>query len=414
MTTLELSYEDKRKCEREVLASLFNKFNELSVEMGLSNLQNVHTPYFLCDEMIKKLEEHGGTLKNKTFAVFNFEFIDVLVNVFGVPKENITFFTDNDLKIGLVVNHYNGVNVMKKNFDKDSLMAKNPWGGKTFDCVILNPPYQSDKGSKDVIWDKFVHKSILMIKDNGFLVAIHPSNWRSIKGAQKGLQKELLSNHLHYLEMHDIQDGRETFGVDTRYDWYVMQLGKNHATTKIVCQDIETNINISEMEFIPSGNFDYVKKMIAKTGEKKCEVLFSYSAYEKRQEWMNETSSDYFKYPCVYSILKNGKVNLIYSSTKNNGHFGIPKLICGAGANPTSFIDNLGEYGMTQWAFGIVDEEKNLSLIQKALNTKKFMELNKSMYLVGTQGIPLADYRILPYFRKDFWKEFVNEDGTEK
>ncbi len=183
MTAHELSYEDKRKCEREVLASLFNKFNELSVEMGLSNLQNVHTPYFLCDEMIKKLEEYGGTLKNKTFAVFNFEFIDVLVNVFGVLKENITFFTDNDLKIGLVVNHYNGVNVMKKNFDKESLMEKNPWGGKTFDCVILNPPY---KGSMHL---NFLQKAIDLTTKEGHVLCIHPSTWLFMGNKEEKTQK---------------------------------------------------------------------------------------------------------------------------------------------------------------------------------------------------------------------------------
>jgi hypothetical protein len=116
-----------------------------------------------------------------------------------------------------------------------------------------------------------------------------------------------------------------------------------------------------------------------------------------------------FKYPCVYSVGKNDTPNIHYSSVNNKGHFGIPKLIAGTGVSPYCFIDYTGEYGMTQFAYGIVDSVENLEKIKKVLESEEFQKINLATKFVTTQGHSIANHRILSLFRKDFWKEFIND-----
>jgi hypothetical protein len=82
--------------------------------------------------------------------------------------------------------------------------------------------------------------------------------------------------------------------------------------------------------------------------------------------------------------------------------FNIPKVVFGSGA--TGFIvDKNGDYGMTQWATGIVDDIENLENIVKVLNSDKF----KDIILATSVSKCEINRKILKYFKKDFWKEFI-------
>ena len=83
--------------------------------------------------------------------------------------------------------------------------------------------------------------------------------------------------------------------------------------------------------------------------------------------------------------------------------FGVKKVIFGSGA--TGFIvDKTGEYGMTQWATGIADDNlENLDGIARALNSIGF----KDFILSTSVSKAEINRKILKYFNKDFWKEFV-------
>ncbi len=79
--------------------------------------------------------------------------------------------------------------------------------------------------------------------------------------------------------------------------------------------------------------------------------------------------------------------------------FGIPKVIFASGA--TGFIvDSKGEFGLTQWATGIVDEPENLEKIISCITNVKFQDIAKATS-VGKAEI---NRKILKYFRKDFYK----------
>ena len=82
-------YEEKRK--RVVWRDAYKKFcNGYIDEL---NLQNVFTPYELCNDIIGKLEEYSGKLREKDwkYLVLNLEFVEILMYNYGVEAKNITF-----------------------------------------------------------------------------------------------------------------------------------------------------------------------------------------------------------------------------------------------------------------------------------------------------------------------------------
>jgi hypothetical protein len=233
---------------------------------------------------------------------------------------------------------------------------------------------------------------------NGYLLFVNPSLWRQ---PEHPLQTLMKSKQIIYLEIHDENDGLKTFNCNTRYDVYLIQNKPYEINTTIKTQKSEIiNINLTEWEFIPNFDFEIIEKII--TGKEKINILHSESKYEVRRPHMSHNKTDDFKYPCIYSINRSNELSFKWSNTTEKGMFNIPKVIFGSGA--TGFIiDEKGEYGLTQWATGIVDDVENLENIVKALNSNKF----KNIILATSVSKAEINRKILKYFKKDFWKEFI-------
>ena len=284
--------------------------------------------------------------------------------------------------------------------------------GKKFDVVMGNPPYQAEKHRVKatnkgtcgtIIWDQFVYKGIELTKDNGYLCFVHPAGWRRPNKNTIALYHAMTSLQMDYLEMHSIRDGESVFGACTQYDWYVLKNCPNSGTTMVKGQDGNVcQIDLRDWPVLPNSQFDTIKGILAKDGEPKCEILHSYSAYETRSDWISEVQCGLFQHPCVYSLPQKG-IQLKYSNTKTNGHFGVPKVIFSNGAASQVIIDKDGKYGLTQFAYGIVDDVENLPKIKKAMESKKFVDLCGSFRFT----LDKYDDDFISLFRKDFWKEFV-------
>ena len=118
---------------------------------------------------------------------------------------------------------------------------------------------------------------------------------------------------------------------------------------------------------------------------------------------MSSKKTTEYKYPCCYTITLNNGMNLYYSSTNENGYFKSPKVIWSNGLGTYPIIDLNGEFGLTQFSYGIIDKKKNLDKIKKALESDKFIELFSYCKFTNNK----YDYKVISTFKKDFYKEFI-------
>jgi len=227
---------------------------------------------------------------------------------------------------------------------------------------------------------------------------VNPSLWRQ---PEHPLQKLMKSKQIIYLEIHDEKDGLKTFKCNTRYDVYLIQNKPYEVNTTIKTQKDETiSVDLKEWDFIPNYNFEIIERIIK--GDEKINILHSESKYEVRRPHMSHNKTDTHKYPCIYSVNRSNELSFKWSNTNEKGMFDVPKVIFGSGA--TGFIvDKKGEYGLTQWATGIVDDIDKLENIAKVLNSNKF----KDIILATSVSKAEINRKILKYFKKDFWKEFI-------
>ena len=107
---------------------------------------------------------------------------------------------------------------------------------------------------------------------------------------------------------------------------------------------------------------------------------------------------------CIYTINSKNQIKHRYSSI-NKGHIGMSKLMWSNGRIKSigSVIDKEGKYGLTCFAYGIVDNPENLENLKKVFDSYEFRRLME--YCAVCQLT--VNYKIIALFKKDFWKEFI-------
>ena len=297
--------------------------------------------------------------------------------------------------------NYNEGDTLKLDITADQ---ENWKGLNRFDAVIGNPPYNDDSGNKGkghILWDKFIETSLDMwINDNGYLLFVNPSLWRQ---ADHPLQQKMKQYQIEYLEIHNESDGFKTFKCNTRYDWYLIHKKIYYKNTEIKTQkgDIVSKY-LTNMNFIPNYNYDLIDKLTS--GSSKINMLYSRSDYASDKKWTSKTKDNEYKYPVVYSVNRKHTAKFIWSKINSKeGHYNQKKVIFGSGA--TGFItDENGDYACCEWCTGIIDDIENLQKIKEALDSKKFKD---EIVLASSVSKAEINRKILKYFNKDFWKEFV-------
>ena len=367
----------------------------------------------LFQEMYEKLPEYVFTREGITFADIQSAGLQSIIPVVEKLRENgrsdeyirthVYAFCEDELDLNSVQFDFLDVPVT---FDiyKESIDMK-------FDVLVGNDPYQEKVGPKktEPLWNKFFMKRMSLLKEGGFMCLIHPSGWRNITGKFKDVQEVIRSKKVSFLSIHNEKDGMETFGAETRYDYYVLQNVDNDGSeTMVRFQDGQVkNMVLDNMDFIPNGGIDLLNTLLAKEGEETVEMIHSYSDYETRKSWMSKTQTNEFTHPVVYTVDYLSQPTFYYSSTNQKGHFGKPKVIWSNGriSSIGNYIDETGEFGLTQFAYAIVDEVENLENIKKALDSKKF----KNLMELCAVGQLTVNHKVVAKFKKDFWREFINE-----
>lgn len=382
------------------------------VAQNSKGLQNVHTPYDLCDEIVGKLGEHCDLEYKSICVLFNLEFLDVLIKDYGVSPSQITFIADSLLKEKVAKEWYKIGETHQVTYALKEIEIM-PKIKKQFDVVVQNPPYQANKESKAesqhsikagaaILWDKFVDLGIKLTKQDGFAAFVHPAGWRRPNSTARAIGTKIRSRRVLYLEMHSIQDGLRAFNASTNFDWYILQNVENDGETVVrdfsgQCQ----KVCIADLPFIPNSNLSDVLSLVARNGDQPCTVIWDSVYHTQKTDKMSEIETSEFKHPCIYSLPQKG-MRLWYSNDQD-GHFGVPKVIFTNGAATQVIVDRKGEYGLTQFAYGIVDAEENLDSIKQALESQKFVSLCEAFRFTFNK----YDDAVIRLFRKDFWKEFV-------
>ena len=284
-----------------------------------------------------------------------------------------------------------------------------------FDIILGNPPFQYKEAQNDkshTIWHLFIKRSYEeLLKDKGYLLFVHPSGWRDIDGDYRNIYIYIKNNNLIYLSMNTYDDGKRVFGgAGTNFDYYLVQNIKTNNNLTFI-NDIdnkEYKINLNDLDFIPSGKLSLFQKLLTK--KEKVNVLYERSMYgtDKNNMMLQnkenvKIKNDIFKYPIIYSITQKDGCNILYSKEKK-GHFGIPKVIWSNGAGTYPIIDEKGKYGLTQFAYAIVDDKQNLQKIKDAMSSERFINLMK--YLAFKENNKY-NYKIIALLKKDFYKYFT-------
>ena len=417
------------------LSKLIDKYL-IPQELEKKTNAEVSTPYKLRQEMLDKIPKKFWRKKRKVFEPcagkggFVIDIIDRFME--GLKEkypdekkrykrivERCIYFSDinptNIYICKLLIDPYNEYKLKYNEGDTLELDIKEKWGIEGFDGVIGNPPYNSNnkRTTGVTLWQKFIKKSIEQLNKNGYLCFVNPASWRKPVTDKCKYNNNLYklmshSNQIIYLSIHNTKDGMKTFKCGTRYDWYIIK--KKKADKKTIIND-ENNkiikINMLEYEWIPNYNYKLLNKI--SKGNKKLNIIYSRTAYGADKKWMKKKKNNEFIYPCIHTTPINN-VRYMYSNNNKNGHFNIPKVIIGD-SNINPVLDYKGIYGLTNHSFGIIIETKEEGEnIKKALLTEKFKSFIKACSWSNYQ----IDWRLFTYLNKDFWKEFINENGEEK
>jgi hypothetical protein len=281
-----------------------------------------------------------------------------------------------------------------------------------FDVIAGNPPYNKPRegkvtGGMTILWDKFVTKSLSLLNDKGILCYVHPSPWRKPESDLWEPMTKLQMCHLHIMSE---KEGKDTFGVATKADFYVIQNTPYSKPTSVRTDDGKTSVvDLRALPFLPSKMIAEIRAILTTSETEQCQVVFDTSYHTHGKSWMSETEHGKFTHPVINSIDDNG-LSLRYSSLNTKGHFGVSKVILNDARHVTAINDFAGKYGMTQHAFGIsISSKREGDLIVAAINSVRFQEIIKATKWSNFQ----TDYKMFRAFKKDFWKQFVDENGNE-
>ncbi len=85
------------------------------------------------------------------------------------------------------------------------------------------------------------------------------------------------------------------------------------------------SINLKNYSFLPNSNIELFNKIYCKKPDI-TNILYSRSSYGSDKKWVSKFKNDNYKYTVIHSTTKSG-CKYLYSSTNNNGFYGIKKVI---------------------------------------------------------------------------------------
>ena len=276
-----------------------------------------------------------------------------------------------------------------------------------YHVITGNPPYQRNGSAStgNTIWDLFVRKVLTTdLAPSGYLLFIHPPMWRkpdSAKSKNAGLFKLMAQeHHMRRLVLASPEQGKATFGCQTRYDWYCLQEGSKGSTSLRSYSGVESIVDLAEWSWLPNDKFQEIRRLLLDKDQEPCPVIFDRSAYATDKGWTCDEEDASHPYPVIRTTNKSG-IRYMYSSCNDRGHYGVKKVVFGDGGSISNVvIDMEGQYGLSEHAIGIrVESEEEASAVKKALLSPFFTSILDSC-IWSTRQI---DWRLFASFRRDWY-----------
>jgi len=284
-----------------------------------------------------------------------------------------------------------------------------------FDVIVGNPPFQSSnalnvyKGSqgKRTLWNRFVQQCLdplWLRRPSGYLAFITPAVWRRPESALYSLMTR--ENTLRFLHIYGEKDGRDIFGVQTRFDVYVIQTRKvvadGTATTTILidAENVEhRKFDVTKWPFLPNAAFDEIQYLLVSKAPagRGIPVLFHSNTFDARRLHPNKTSK--YRYPIVHNQTRRG-LGILYADHMS-AMSKAPKVVLNFNRSLYPYNDHRGEYGLSQLSFGLpltasTHEKRKAEgeALIRGLTSPTFQHIVRSTKWTSFQ----TDYRMFRYF----------------
>lgn len=404
-------YKELTDDEKERLIWVYQEQNRWPAD---NNLQNLHTPHWLCQYMLGKLQKYIN-LQEASIGTFNSEFLSSAVLDYSVPSAQMDMITDSQPKADYLKQQLEFAEAGTKKvafsgrgFDPSDI-------GRQYKVVLINPPSQrrskemtgsgGDKNGNS-LWPLFVRQALAICETDGFGVFILPASWRRPGHKDWDLWNFLVKeNTVRYLEIHGDNDACEVFGKGApRFDLVIVQKTPNTLAARTEVRDelgqFSTDV-LSARGYLAHYDFDAGQDFLALLNTDRIDVRQSYSLDARRQSKV-KTAEHCF--PCVHSIAQDGEPCVLYAK-KFLPMFQVSKVIITENLDFGIYKDMKGEYGLTQNCFAIVvDSEAHADLVMVALKTLRFRRYIESHKWECVR----IDFRMLGLLKKHFWAACLN------
>lgn len=177
-----------------------------------------------------------------------------------------------------------------------------------FDLVIANPPYSGGGNKNQSLSNRFIEKSIDILKDGGYLCYVTPNNWMTYNSNNTTLKKLLTEGSFLVID----NDVKKYFpGIGSSFTIIVWQKGifdnKTYVVNTFLKKDIQENVIIpSTLKFIPlyisQTVLDIIPKIVTNkrnTFDYRCD-LHNFT----QKALLSDNQDDTFKYRTIHTMRK--------------------------------------------------------------------------------------------------------------
>lgn len=304
----------------------------------------VFTPISIVEEMLDKLPKQvwsDHTLKwlDPAVGIGNFPICVYLRLMEGLkswkPNEeerrehiiqNMLFMVEISKKSIMILNKvFCGdkyeLNIFEGSFVKeksDGFKVYNP--DITFDIIMGNPPYQFSHGTGNPVYQHFCYTSLEKLNNNGILLFIIPVGWKKYFSGDKRETGKIFNTFKNY------HIDTLTMNIEIEHfppvDFFTIIKNKTKKLSKIKCsfngKEYNSNLYLSELQFIPLLLNDYSLKIIQKLLKKGGEKLFFEYPVSKLPGDRSKTKNEKYKYPYIHLLDSNGIKDKIYLKDKKD------------------------------------------------------------------------------------------------